>query len=191
MSIVNGNGPRKVRARRSCRGGRRNRFLVEILEGRQLLATIVVNTAAEFGDPAAGTISLFDAVELSNGQVPISSLSAAQAHQVVGGLTVPNLIDFDIPGTGPFLIKAGLQPIERPVIIDGYSQPGARPNTNGLGLPDNAVIQIELDGQGDTGIDLEVGDCTVQGLAIGDCIDGIDLAANLDSDVIPPYPAPT
>ena len=32
------------------------------------------------------------------------------------------------------------------VTIDGYTQPGSSPNTNGPGLPDNSVHQIELDG---------------------------------------------
>ncbi len=152
MASVNGNGSGKVRSRRMGRGGHRGRFLVEALEGRRLLATITVNTAAYFGDPAAGTLSLPDAIDITNGLKPISSLSAAQSQLVVGGLTSPNTIDFAIPGTGPFVIKSFFQPFRQPVIIDGYSQPGAHPNTNGPGMPDNAVIQIELDGGRDLSI---------------------------------------
>ena len=37
-----------------------------------------------------------------------------------------------------------LPTIEEPVIIDGYSQPGARPNT--LAVGNNAVLKIELSG---------------------------------------------
>ena len=39
-----------------------------------------------------------------------------------------------------------LPTISGPVTIDGYTQPGASPNTNGPGLGTNAVILIELDG---------------------------------------------
>ena len=38
-------------------------------------------------------------------------------------------IDFDIPGSGPFVIQPAtpLPAITHPVIINGYSQPGASP----------------------------------------------------------------
>ena len=41
-------------------------------------------------------------------------------------------IAFNIVGTGPHTIQpvSGLPPITEPVVIDGYTQPGARPNTN-------------------------------------------------------------
>lgn len=42
--------------------------------------------------------------------------------------------------------QTSLPTIDEPLIIDGYTQPGASPNTNGSGLGDNAVLRIELDG---------------------------------------------
>ncbi len=82
----------------------------------------------------------------------------------------PVTIDFDIPGTGPFVIQPAtpLPAILHSVLIDGYSQPGASPNT--LGQGDNAVILIELNGSNvsnSDGLDIEWGNSAVQGLAIG------------------------
>jgi hypothetical protein len=59
----------------------------------------------------------------------------------------PNTIDFAIPGTGPFRIQplTDLPAIIVPVLIDGYSQPGATTNTLTNGAT-NAVLQIELNG---------------------------------------------
>lgn len=53
-------------------------------------------------------------------------------------------IQFDIPGSGvqTITLQSGLPNINEPVVIDGYSQPGAQPNT--LSNGDNAVILIQL-----------------------------------------------
>ena len=55
-------------------------------------------------------------------------------------------IAFNIPGTGVHTISpaSALPAITNPVIIDGYTQPGASPNT--LANGDNAVLEIVLDG---------------------------------------------
>ena len=58
----------------------------------------------------------------------------------------PDVIDFNIPGTGPFTMQApNFMGVSNPVVIDGYSQPGSSPNT--LAQGDNAVIEIVLTGQ--------------------------------------------
>ena len=90
----------------------------------------------------------------------------------------PVTIDFDIPGTGPFVIQPAtpLPAILHSVLIDGYSQPGASPNT--LGQGDNAVILIDLNGSNvsnSDGLDIEGGNSAVQGLAIGSFASGIHL----------------
>ena len=81
-------------------------------------------------------------------------------------------IIFDIPGTGPHTIHpaSALPTITDTVIIDGYSQPGASPNTNLISLGSNAVLKIELDGT-DAGADangltITAGNSTVCGLVI-------------------------
>ncbi|HEX5218627.1 MAG TPA: hypothetical protein VFZ59_03595 [Verrucomicrobiae bacterium] len=55
---------------------------------------------------------------------------------------VADVINFNIPGTAPHSINpvTPLPIITSPVVIDGYSQPGASPNT--LANSDNAVLKI-------------------------------------------------
>ena len=87
------------------------------------------------------------------------------------------MISFNITGdgTGPsalFIAPASALPtITAPVMIDGYTQPGAAPNTLPSGT--NAVIRIELrgtaiPGTGFTdGLQVNGGGTTIRGLAIG------------------------
>jgi len=82
----------------------------------------------------------------------------------------PDLILFKIPDPGlhAITLTAALPEITDPVEIDGYSQPGAVPNT----LPDgsNAVLMVQLDGSGLSrpthGLLLRAGSSTVRGLRI-------------------------
>ncbi len=92
-------------------------------------------------------------------------LDADAAPNLAGG---PNVIQFGIPGSGVQTItpESPLPAITTPVDIDGYSQPGASPNTATTG--DNANLLIQLDGAaaGASALDLEVGNSTVTGLII-------------------------
>lgn len=61
-------------------------------------------------------------------------------------------IVFNIPGPGVHVIDVGSQilpDILRPVLIDGYTQPGAHPNT--LAIGNDAVILIQVKGPGTPG----------------------------------------
>ncbi len=99
---------------------------------------------------------------------------------------VQNIIAFDIPGTGPFVISVATQlpTITSNVDIDGFSQPGAMPNTN---LPDqgglNAQLMIEIDGGGTIGNGLYINGSNAAVTLSGLVIDGfatvaIDQASN-------------
>ncbi len=106
------------------------------------------------------------------------SLRQAMLYASQSNSPPPDTIDFDIPGTGPFLIAplSALPTINHPTIIDGYSQPGASPNTSSVG--DNAVILIQIDGTAagfPNGLTINGGGSTVDGLSITDFSDGIDL----------------
>jgi CSLREA domain-containing protein/uncharacterized repeat protein (TIGR01451 family) len=70
----------------------------------------------------------------------------AAAQSAVGA---PHVIAFNIPGGGVRTINVGstLPQINRPVTLDGYTQPGSSPNTNATGAI-NAVPLIELRGNG-------------------------------------------
>lgn len=80
-------------------------------------------------------------------------------------------ISFDIPGSGVQTIAplTPLPDITRRVAIDGYTQPGASPNT--LAVGDDAVLRIELSGTNLTGLSanglyIQASACTVRGLVI-------------------------
>src|SRR5262249_28362054 len=131
---------------------RRRKMQLELLEERQLLATMIVNTTAD--DTAAdASLSLREAIEVSDGMVAVSSLSAQEQAQVSGTVGATNTIDFNIPTTDPgYDATTGVWTIapiyQLPVIqtnaaiIDGYSQPGAAENT--LAQGDNAKLRIAI-----------------------------------------------
>lgn len=92
----------------------------------------VVTGCATTGTGAVGTggCTLRDAIIFSNANPPISPAQ--------------NSIQFNIPGSGVQTIGLGgrLPEITTATIVDGYSQPGASPNT--LNVGDNAVLLISL-----------------------------------------------
>ena len=99
-------------------------------------------------------------------------------------------IAFNISGTGPHTIQPAsvLPGITDPVVIDGYTQPGATANTNPVGLGLNTVLMIELDGSlagtgtGIDGLKVYAGHSTVRGLVINHFDgNGIVIAINGDN----------
>ena len=84
----------------------------------------------------------------------------------------PDIISFAISGSGVHTISplSQLPNITDPLIVDGYTQAGSSPNSNGPGLGDNAVLQIELDGSlagsGASGLYVTSGASTVRGLVV-------------------------
>jgi uncharacterized repeat protein (TIGR01451 family) len=112
--------------------------------------------------------------------------SLRQAILDVDAGTGGDAITFDIPGSGVQTIAPvlPLPDITRAVTIDGYSQPGASPNTVFTG--DSAVLLIELSGASETfsprrGLTLAAAGITVKGL-IFDHLDGE--GGQLSSDII-------
>jgi len=108
---------------------------------------------------------------------------AMQTANTTPGL---NLIDFNIPGSGVHTITpaSALPTVSDPTIIDGYTQPGASPNTNPPNLGSNAILLIELNGinsgggNGAAALKLQTTGCTVRGLVINRApSSGIALAA--------------
>ena len=135
-------------------GSRFRRIFLEQLEDRSLLAsvddcsTVVANT----NDAGAG--SLRDAINCSNSTPGTQTIS------------------FNISGSGVHTITPTSSLwLTDAAIIDGFTQPGASPNTNGPGLGDNSVHLIELSGisgGGSThGLVLDgVSGATIRGLVI-------------------------
>ncbi|TFB08757.1 choice-of-anchor D domain-containing protein, partial [Candidatus Marinimicrobia bacterium MT.SAG.2] len=80
-------------------------------------------------------------------------------------------ISFAIPGAGVHTIQPSfaLPTITDSVVIDGYTQLGASPNTYPIASGSNAVLKIEIDGTnaGDTdGFTIGAGNSTIKGLVI-------------------------
>ena len=181
-SLTFGSNHNKAGRRRPPTTARRRAarlWALERLEERTLLSLLMVNTAADDTAPDS-TLSLREAILVSNGTLPVSALSPQEQAQVSGPLSVPNTIHFAIPGTGVHTIQptSPLPTITQPVFIDGYSQPGARANCQTQG--DDAVLLIQLDGSqinpnlsydpaagyNRTGLVITCGASTVRGLAI-------------------------
>ncbi|HKP03225.1 MAG TPA: hypothetical protein VJU77_07635 [Chthoniobacterales bacterium] len=94
--------------------------------------------------PGIGDGGVFTVVN-SNSSGPGSLVQAVNDANSVAG---PHQIVFDIPGPGVHIIdlnKEGVA-VGSSITVDGYTQPGASPNT--LTVGNNAVILIELDGGG-------------------------------------------
>ncbi len=103
---------------------------------------------------------------------------AIQNANAASGL---NVIAFNILGSGvhTILLTTPLPIFTDAVIVDGYTQPGTSPNTNGQELGSNAVLKIRLSGPGvfsDVhGIVLRGGGSTVRGLLINGFTSAISL----------------
>ena len=135
-------------------GSRSRRLHVEPLEPRRLLSIFTVNSAGDFVDGDPTTMSLREAILAANVD------------------SVADRIEFNIPGVGVHTIQpnSALPTIINPVVIDGYTQPGASVNTNPLESGLNSVLMVELDGSlagsNTVGLRITAGGCTVSGLVI-------------------------
>ncbi len=101
-------------------------------------------TVTGTGDTIAvdGSVTLREAITSVNGAGNVNADVVA-----VGTYGTGDTIAFSIAGGGPQTIAIGATPlpvIVRPVILDGYTQPGSFENT--LAVGDNAVINIVLQG---------------------------------------------
>ena len=157
----------KRRARKP-KDARYYRPRLEPLEDRRLLSIYVVNLTSD--EP--------DRTPLGDGKVDVDLTTPGEQVTLRGAIMDANenlgkdRIEFNIPGDGPHVIRpiASLPYIVQPVTIDGYSQPGARPNSKTVRQGNDAVIQIELDGAnlplGANGLVIAGGQSEVSGLAI-------------------------
>ncbi len=124
----------------------------------------------DISEAAVFTVNTSDDVD--DGVCDVAHCSLREAINAANATAGTDTIAFDIPGAGPHTIQplSALPTITDPVTVDGYTQPGASPNTNGPGLGLNTVLMIELDGSsagaGTNGLAITAGDSTVRGLVI-------------------------
>jgi hypothetical protein len=125
---------------------------LELLEDRCVPANFIVTSTADSG---AGSL-----------RAAIAQVNADKTDSPLN----PDRINFQIPGSGIQTIQplSPLPHISRPVVIDGYTQPGAQQNT--LATGDNANLLIGLQGNlllpGSNGLVI-TGSSTIRGLFIG------------------------
>ena len=102
---------------------------------------------------ANAKLTLTEAIHILSGTLG-RALSPGESSQVVTVAGTTNRIKFNISGAGPHFITtpdttasgALFPPIfASDLIVDGYSQPGAKPNTNSILASNNAVIKIVID----------------------------------------------
>ena len=136
-------------------------------------------TACSIGTAAADTFTVKN-TNPSGADSLGQAISDANAHANIN-LDTPDMIVFAIPtsdpnrnpATGVFTITppiSGLPAITDSVVIDGYTQAGAKTNT--LAIGNNAILLIELSGadagSGVSGLNFKAGSAgsTVRGLVI-------------------------
>jgi CSLREA domain-containing protein len=132
--------------------------------------TFTVNSTADHADANLGVGACdtgYDVAGAGGVQVDECTLRAAinQANYTPGA----DAINFAIPGSGVKTIapESALPTIVEAVSINGYSQPGAQPNSRAVGS--DAVLKIELNGAGvpdGDGLVIEASNSTVRGLVV-------------------------
>ncbi len=152
-----------------------------------LLGLLVFGAAAfvPIGTVAAETTFTVNSTDdVDDGTCDATHCSLREAINAANANFGADNIAFNISGAGPHTIQPllALPPVTDPVVIDGYTQPGASPNTNPPALGTNAVLQIELDGTNAgnvNGFTISAGNSTVRGLVINRfSFNGISLITN-------------
>src|SRR5215210_6889568 len=127
--------------------------------------TFAVNATGDAGD--VGPSGVCNTAPFQVGSEPDCTLRAAL--QEANATTAADTINFNIGGSGVKTISppTSLPIITEPVVIDGYSEPGAKPNT--LAVGSDAVLKIELSGASSFsgwGLGISAPNSTVKGLVI-------------------------
>ena len=133
--------------------------------------TFVVTSTADTGDASSGDGLCADATGNCTLRAAIDEANANSCADVIN-FNIPHSDSGCNPSDVPAWVcttspAADLPAITQPVTIDGYTQPGASPNT--LADADDAVLQIQISGNGTStthGLVIAVGNSTVRGLVI-------------------------
>ena len=166
---------------------------LEALEDRQLLATITVNTAVDATNSNT-TLSLRQAIGVSDGTLAVSSLTSQQQALVNGSVSTTNTIDFSIPTSDPgFDATTGVWTITptsalptintNAAIINGYSQTGSSENM--LAHGENAQLTIAINGpalQSDC-LEVDQSGSQIRGLDIENFSGGVGVLINAAGNV--------
>jgi len=141
--------------------------------------TFIVDSVADYPDTNPGDGYCAD---------DLGRCTLRAAIQEANLITGKDTIAFGIPGSGPHTIRpdSALPTIADPVIIDGYTQSGSRPNSAAAKSGLNTLLKIELDGSNlegaaavtRSGLHITSGNSTVRGLVINRCCSAIVMNGN-------------
>ncbi|HSL29811.1 MAG TPA: choice-of-anchor Q domain-containing protein, partial [Anaerolineales bacterium] len=141
--------------------------------------------ACDIGAFEAALLNVFSVTNTNDSGSGSLRQAILDANAVPNSANGPDEIHFNIPSEGISTIApaSALPAITEPVIVDGYTQPGASPNSQAVG--NNAFIRVELSGEncvGCQGLVITGGGSTVRGLAIyGDFNDAIQIEGSSGS----------
>lgn len=114
---------------------------------------LIVNSAGNDNTPDA-RLTFVEALLIASDALG-RPISAGESAFIIEDDSDELNIRFAIPGTGPHFIQAppgGFPPLATHhflrALIDGYSQPGARPNTHPITAANNAELKLVLDCRG-------------------------------------------
>ena len=135
----------------------------------------------DIGAFEASLINIFAVTNTNDSGTGSLRQAILDANAAPNSINGPDELHFNIPSESVNTIApaSALPPITEPVVIDGYTQSGASPNT--LAVGNNASIQIELDGNSCDGLCgqallISSGGSTIKGLAIhGNFNNGIEV----------------
>lgn len=121
--------------------------------------------------PTTQPIIVTSTADPGDGVCAATECTLREALTLANRLSGEDTIVFNLPELGTQTIQpiGNLPDITDRVIIDGYTQPGAQPNTNPMGEAINAIIKVEIDGSRATSGFTFTGNSwnsTVRGLAI-------------------------
>jgi CSLREA domain-containing protein len=127
--------------------------------------TFTVDSTYDYGDQTPGDGKCDTGTIMLIGEACTLRAAIQEANATTGADT----INFNIPTTGVATISPApneLPAITGPLNINGYSQPGAHPNTRAVGS--DAVLKIELSGAKifGSGLRISAANSTVKGLVI-------------------------
>lgn len=131
------------------------------VEGSRAAMTFVVTTTADTVDANDNALSLREAITSANAAPGADTISfnipTAQAR-------MDGVFTINVGATGLGM----LPPITDPVVLDGYTQPGAQRNIYNIAAGSNARLLIELNGAStpSNGLYITAGASTVRGLII-------------------------
>jgi parallel beta-helix repeat protein len=157
------------------------------LEKRRLFAVLTVNSIAD-NDTRDSVLTLREAINLVNGTDPVAGLTQAETAQInfsQSAVGINDTINFNIPGSGGQVIQltSELPSIEKPVTINGFSQPGSSAATS----KSPATVLIDLDGATNrvySGMTIDSTHVTVRGLSLTNFNGAIYFLANSGNDTI-------